>query len=189
MTSEIKLVAIVGSLRQQSFSRAVFNAATALSPANVELAEASVREIPLYDGDLEDEGDPTAVIELRRLVDEADGLIVFTPEYNRSVPAVTKNAIDWLSRYPGDSALSRAAVGIVASTPGRHDAAGVREHLSTAIRANTTQIFEDTLGIASISHKLDDAGALTNPETKERLAAWISDFATHVRAQKDVPGP
>ena len=176
----LKLVGIIGSLRRDSFNRSVFQAAIELLGPDVILSEASLREVPLYDGDLESQGDPDAVSQLKEQVASADGLIVFTPEYNRSVPAVTKNAIDWLSRLPGESVLSKSAVAIVAASPGRHEAAGVRQHLSTSIAANTKRLYEPTLGIASIGHKLTD-GRLSDEDTRSELKEWLAGFVSFIR--------
>ena len=126
MAESVNLVGIVGSLRADSFNRAVFRSAQSLVWPGVELSEASLRDVELYDADIEAQGDPPAVVTLKGQVSAADGLIVFTPEYNRGVPAVTKNAIDWLSRLPRESVLSRSTVGIVAATPGQLRCGGTR---------------------------------------------------------------
>ena len=178
--SKLHVVGIVGSLRRHSFQRAVFDAAVELASPAFDLREADIAALPLYNADVEADGDPDAVSSLKKAVGAADGLIVFTPEYNRSMPAVTKNAIDWLSRPAGASALGLSAVGIVASTPGRHDAAGVRAHLSQSVGAVTPRLFEPTLGIASISRKVAD-GVLEDEATREELAGWLHTFAEHVR--------
>ena len=184
MNESVNLVGIVGSLRAESFNRAVFVAAQTLVGPGVKLCEARLRDVPLYDGDVEAAGDPAAVITLKATVAAADGLIVFTPEYNRSAPAVTKNAIDWLSRLPGESVLSRAAVGIVAATPGRHDAQGSRTHLGQSIAANTDRLFEPSLGIASIADKLTD-GELSDEDAIQKLASWLAEFVNYLEATPD----
>ena len=108
------LIGLSGSLRQGSFNSALLRAAVGLMPADVELRIASIRGIPLYDGDLEAaEGVPAAVQALKDSIAAADGLLFVTPEYNNSMPGVMKNAVDWLSRpaadIPGCSAASRSA--------------------------------------------------------------------------------
>lgn len=179
MAESVNLVGIVGSLRADSFNRAVFRSAQSLVGPGVELSEASLRDVPLYDADIEAQGDPPAVVTLKRQVSAADGLIVFTPEYNRSVPAVTKNAIDWLSRLPGESVLSQATVGIVAATPGRHEAEGSRTHLAQSVGANTDRLFDPSLGISSVAQKLTD-GSLTDEATIQLLAGWLAAFVSYV---------
>ena len=168
----LDLVAIVGSLRGESSNRAVFETARELAPPLATIREVSLRDVPMYDGDVEAAGDPPAVVELRAAVDGADGLLIFTPEYNRSVPAVTKNAVDWLSRHPGDSALSRAKVGIVAATPGRHPAAGVRDHLATSVAANTTGLYEQSLGIGSVTRVLDGGRIADDDRSRLYGRSW-----------------
>ena len=175
----ITLAAIIGSLRADSFNRAVFEAAVQRTPDGHDLTELDISSVPFYDGDVEAAGDPAPVAALKRGVSEADGLVIFTPEYNRSVPAVTKNAIDWLSRLPGESVLRTTTVGIVAATPGRHDAAGVRDHLATSVNANTDRLFPTTLGIGSIGHKVE-AGVLTDTEALADLTTWLAAFGQFV---------
>ncbi len=176
----LSLVAIIGSLRRDSFHRSIFQAATGLLPEGVQLNEVPIAEVPLYNGDVEAAGDPDSVTILKESVDNADGLILFTPEYNRSIPAVTKNAIDWLSRMPGESPLSRATVGIVASSPGGHEVTGVRQHLADSVGANTAKLYSTSLGIASIVEKLTD-GTMTDEETRENLRGWLAGFVDHAR--------
>ena len=116
-------------------------------------------------------------------VEAVDGLIIFTPEYNRSIPAVTKKAVDWLSRRPGESVLSRSTVGIVAATPSRHDATGVRSHLSESVGGMAARLFEPTLGLSSISRKIEQS-VLGDESTADVLSAWLNDFVTFVREAK-----
>lgn len=181
----VKIAAIIGSLRVASANRLVFEAATRLIEPGVELVEIDIGDVPLFNADIEADGDPESVAALKLAVDAADGLIVFTPEYNRSIPAVTKNAIDWLSRGPGDSALSMATVGIVAATPGRNDAPGARAHLAASVGAVTKHFHEPTLGISSITRKVTD-GVLTDEETARELAGWLAGFVAVVKARRDV---
>ena len=180
MTRPLSLVAIVGSLRQQSFNRAVFRAAVELGSGELALtiAELDLREVPLYNGDVEAAGDPPAVTALKEGVTASDGLIIFTPEYNLSVPAVTKNAIDWLSRMPGESALTTATVGVVAGTVGNHEAAGVQSHLSHTLNRIAGHFHPETIGLGSLRHGVTD-GDLTDPEARARLATWLEGFRTH----------
>ena len=183
MTDPVRLVGIVGSLRAQSFSRIVFEAAAELIGPQAELTEVAIRDVPLYDGDVEVAGDPPSVTNLKESVDGADGLIVFSPEYNRGTPAITKNAIDWLSRMPRQSVLTRAAVGVVATTVGSHEAAGVRRHLADSIGANTKRFYATTLGFGSIADKVAD-GRLSDPETRSTLEMWLAGFVAHVLAHQ-----
>ncbi len=179
MTEPLHLVGIVGSLRSESINRAVFNTAVSLIGSGVELSEASLTEVPLYNGDVEDAGDPPSVVALKQAVDTADALIVFTPEYNRGVPAVTKNAIDWLSRPNGGRVLASATVGVVAATPGGHDVPGVRSHLADSIGDNALNTYETSLGLGSI-HSVTDA-QIDDEVARQQLAEWLEGFVAYVK--------
>ena len=179
MARPLSLIAIVGSLRQGSYNRAVFAAAGELVDGDVRLTEAPVTDVPFYNGDTEAAGDPPAVVALKQAVEESDALLIFTPEYNGGVPAVTKNAVDWLSRPPGDSALARATVGVIAATPGRGAAAGAIAHLGDSL-ARAGRVHDSPLGLASISRAIHD-GQLVDPEARDRLQDWLAGFVTFVK--------
>lgn len=101
------IIGIAGSLRTGSLNAALLRAAVTLMPPGTRLDIASIKGIPLYDGDVEDhEGIPPTVTALKDQIAAADGLLLVTPEYNNAMPGVFKNAIDWLSRPPADSAGS-----------------------------------------------------------------------------------
>jgi len=177
---DLELIAVIGSLRAGSSNRAVFRAARELAPAGVTITEVEIADVPLYDGDVESEGDPTSVLELKAAVAAADGLVIFTPEYNRSVPAVTKNVVDWLSRPIGEGPLAGKPVGIVAATPGGHSAAGVRDHLAVSVGANTDLLFDESLGLGGVAGAID-GNELTDPEFRRQLGSWLRVFSDHVR--------
>ena len=96
----LKITAIVGSLRSKSVNGAVARAAIEVGSTHAEIELFSVADVPLYNGDIEQVALPAAVQALHDSVGAADGVLLFSPEYNGSFPAVTKNAIDWLSRPP-----------------------------------------------------------------------------------------
>ena len=99
------VVGLSGSLRRGSLNTMLLRAARALAPDTLQVEIASIRDIPLYDGDLESErGVPDAVRALKDRIASAAGLLLVTPEYNNSIPGVFKNAIDWLSRPTADIA-------------------------------------------------------------------------------------
>src|SRR3954465_816710 len=91
-----------GSLRRDSYNGALLRAAAELLPPDHTLEIASIREVPLYDADVDAQGQPVAVEQLKERIAAADGLLLATPEYNYSVPGVLKNTIDWLSRPAAD---------------------------------------------------------------------------------------
>lgn len=96
----ITIVGIAGSLRRQSFNAALLRAAMELAPDRMSITPAAIGDLPLYDDDLRASDYPPAVEALVKAMQAADGLLFVTPEYNRSIPGVLKNAIDWASRRP-----------------------------------------------------------------------------------------
>jgi chromate reductase len=114
-----RILGISGSLRERSYNTALLRAAAELAPEGVEIEGFDLREIPLYDADVEATGDPEPVAKLRAAVAEADALLLATPEYNRGTSGVLKNAIDWLSRPALASVLRWKPVAIVGASSGR----------------------------------------------------------------------
>ena len=125
---ELSVLAFSGSLREKSYNTALLREAKRLAPAGMGIEIASLREIPLYDADVEARGMPAAVTDLSARVKSADALLIATPEYNFSIPGVLKNAIDWLSRPPLDAVLMRKPVAIVGAG-GRLGSARAQYHL------------------------------------------------------------
>ncbi|NBC66208.1 MAG: FMN reductase, partial [Bacteroidetes bacterium] len=115
---DINILTFAGSLRKASYNKALLRAAKEIAPKSMEITIFDLEGIPLYNADLEAEGDPGRVVEFKQAIQKADGLLIATPEYNHGVPAVTKNAIDWASRPPKDSPLNEKPVGILGASPG-----------------------------------------------------------------------
>ena len=183
MTDPIQLVAVIGSLRKGSLNRIVFEAATELVPEGSTLAEVPVADVPFFDGDLEGDDEPAAVVALKDAVRRADGLLFFTPEYNLSVPAVTKNALDWLSRPFGEGAISGTPTSIVAASPGGRGGQGVRESLGLSASILTDRWYPDTLGIGSVGDAISN-GRLTDPDVRATLTEWLDRFVAHARGEE-----
>src|SRR3569623_2654355 len=117
----INIIGISGSLRHGSYTSALLRTAAGLMPAQSQLPLATIRGIPLNDGDVEaNEGIPAPVAALKAAIAAADGLLLATPEFNNSLPGVFKTAIDWLSRPPGDikRVFAGMTVALIGATPG-----------------------------------------------------------------------
>jgi len=117
----VTIVGIAGSLRRASYNLMLLRAAADVMPEGVSLDIASIRDIPLYDADVEaDHGLPEPVQQLKERIAAADGLLIATPEYNNAMPGVLKNALDWLSRPPADipRVFRSLPTGVIGATPG-----------------------------------------------------------------------
>ncbi len=119
MNNQLDILALSGSLRAGSFNAKILSAAQALVPAGTAIEIYDYRDVPLYDGDVEETAYPEAAARLKDRIRRADALLIATPEYNFSVPGVLKNALDWASRPYGDSALAGKPLAIIGGGGGQ----------------------------------------------------------------------
>ena len=178
----LRLVTLLGSLRQGSYNGAIARALPALAPAGVSItALGSVGAFPLYDADLQADGFPPAVTAMADAIKAADGIIIVTPEYNYSVPGGLKNALDWLSRLsPQPFAGKRVA--IQTASPGMIGGARAQYHLrQILVFLDAYVLNKPEAMIGQVTGKVDASGQLTDQVTRDFLAAQLADFAAFVR--------
>ena len=179
-----RLVAISGSLRKASFNTALMRAAIAMAPHGVEIVEGSIRGIPLYDGDLEAEsGVPEAATRLKELVAEADGVMLFTPEYNNSIPGTFKNAIDWMTRPSSDIArvFGNKPFAITGASPGNFGTLLSQEAWLPVMRTlGTRPWFGQKLMVSKAGSVFAD-GVIVDEATEKKLRSFVEGFADFVR--------
>jgi chromate reductase len=132
MTQELKIAVLVGSLRKASISRRLAKAAMKLSKGGFAYEIVEIGVLPLYDQDLDDAA-PPAWTSFRETVSGVDGVLFVTPEYNRSVPAALKNALDVGSRPYGKSVWNRKPAAIISVSPGAMGAFGANHHLRQSL--------------------------------------------------------
>lgn len=173
------IVGISGSLRRDSFNTALLRAATAMMPDGAQLTIGSIRGIPLYDADVEAEGIPQPVTELKDAIAAADGLLLATPEYNNSMAGVLKNAIDWLSRPPADikRVFGGKPVAILGATPGNFGTALAQIAWLPVLRTLGTRPWCGRRLFVSRANKVfNESGAITDEAVKEQLQQFVCDF-------------
>ncbi|MBA2297171.1 MAG: NAD(P)H-dependent oxidoreductase [Actinobacteria bacterium] len=176
----MKVAGIAGSLRAASYNRALLAACVGLAPAGMTIEPFDLRELPLYDRDLEERGFPEPVAALRDAIATADALLVVTPEYNAGLPAVTKNAIDWASRRPTPTPLDGKPTLVLGATPGRMGTARAQAHLRASLaHAGAIVLPRPQVFVAGAGPKLVD-GVLIDVETRERVSRALAAFATFV---------
>lgn len=174
-----KVIGIAGSLREGSINGALLRAAVAVAPDGMELEVASIRGIPLYDGDLESEqGVPEVVRTLQAELARADALLVVTPEYNRSIPGPLKNALDWLSRGEGsvNSNCAGMPVGIMGIAPGRFATGFAQQALLPVFRHFAFQVYNGGQMTVADAPRVMEDGEVTDAATRERLAKYLAGF-------------
>lgn len=172
----------VGSLRKGSFSRAVARYLSSAAPKDFTMQFIEIGDLPLYNPDLDDAGTPPAAwVRLRRQVKPLDGCLFVTPEYNRSIPAALKNALDVASRPYGQNAWSGKAGGIVSVSPGGLGAFGANHQLrQPMVFLNVLLLQQPEAYIGGIEACLNEQGEVTNPQTREYLDNFMEAFARWV---------
>ncbi len=169
----MKVLGIVGSLRKGSFNRSLMNAFVAQKPEGVDMEVADIASLPFFNEDVE-ANFPAEAQTLKNQVEQADVIIIATPEYNRSVPGVLKNAIDWLSRPYGKNSFNGKKVLVVGASVGPVGAAIGQYDLKKMLLHGNAQVFgqpEFFLGVAG--SKFDAEGNLTDADTKGHITgAW-----------------
>jgi NAD(P)H-dependent FMN reductase len=175
----VKILGIAGSLRRASFNAALLRAAVEVAPAGTSIEIASIRDIPLYDADLEAQGIPPAVAELKDKVVAADALLLVTPEYNNSIPGVFKNVIDWLSRPPADAprVFANRPVTLIGASPGRFGTVQAQRSWLPVLRTlRMRPWFGTPLYVSSAASVFDAQGRLVNAEVRMHLEQLLMDF-------------
>lgn len=175
----IRALGLVGSLRRGSYNRALLRAAAALAPERVRVETFDLGPLPFYDADVEAEGDPEPVAALKRAIRGADLVLIATPEYNQSMPAVTKNAVDWGSRPPKPQAWDGKPVAIMGATPGRLGTVSAQRHLRESLAALAALVMPQPRLLVSGAGSLFEGRppALVDGETRERVASFMESAA------------
>ena len=172
----MKILAISGSLRAESYNTALARAAAGLAPDRVvvDLYE-DLALLPPYDQDLDESefGTPAAVLDLRERIEGADALFIVTPEYNGSIPGVLKNAIDWASARHRGSSFKNKTVAIAGATTGQYGAIWAQQDLRKVLGICGARVIDGELPVSTAQAKFDARGQLSDPLLAERLRAHL----------------
>lgn len=172
----------VGSLREGSFSKRIANFVSSLVPEEFEMRMIALGELPLFNEDLEGNGnEPASWVKFREEVKQVDGFLFVTPEYNRSIPAALKNALDVGSRPYGKSVWDGKPGGIISVSPGGLSAFGANHHLrQSMVVLNVLLLQQPEAYIGNVASLLDEKGAVTDERTKEFLQQYVNAFVKWV---------
>jgi chromate reductase, NAD(P)H dehydrogenase (quinone) len=183
VADEVRVLGIAGSLREGSYNRAGLRAAVELAPAGMTIETFDLAPIPLYNEDVKQQGFPPPVEALREQIRAADGLLIVTPEYNRSIPGVLKNAIDWASRPPHQP-FDGKPTAIFGVSPGTIATAVAQYHLRQCIGVlNALVLNTPSVMIGQAAGKFDDQLQLTDEPTREFIAKLLEALGAAVRRQ------
>jgi chromate reductase, NAD(P)H dehydrogenase (quinone) len=178
----IRILAIPGSLRAESYNRKLLEAARAIAPADVEVELwDGLKRVPPFDED--DENDPgAAVLELRDAVAQADAVLIATPQYNASLPGQLKNALDWASRPYATNALRGKLVAVIGASPSPSGAARAQSEARVVLGAIGAEVTDVELAVARVRGQFDDDGRLVAREPRRDLKKLLERLATRARA-------
>ena len=180
MDKKRKVAVLVGSLSKASLNRKMAHALIAVAPSSLELSIAEIGDLPLYTPDF-DADPPASVRTFRQRIAESNALLFVTPEYNRSVPGVLKNALDVGSRPYGKSAWGGKPAAVVSVSPGPIGGFGANQHLRQSfVVLNVFAMQQPEAYIGGASAMFDDQGTLTNESTRGFITKFMQSFAEWV---------
>ena len=175
------IAVLVGSLRKASFTRKMALAMAELAPASLKLEIVEIGELPHYNQDLETASPPAEWVAFRERMRVADGVIFATPEYNRSVPGVLKNAIDVGSRPRDSSVWNKKPAAVISVSPGAIGAFGANHHLrQSLVFLNMPPMQQPEAYVGGADKLFDEAGTLINPSTREFVTKYVQAYAAWV---------
>jgi chromate reductase, NAD(P)H dehydrogenase (quinone) len=180
MATPHPIVTIVGSLRKESFSLKIANALAKLAPASLKLDVTTLHGISFFNQDLE-AAPPADWLAFREKLQKSDGVLFVTPEYNRSIPGVLKNAIDVGSRPYGKSSFLGKPVGIVSNSPGPLGGVSAAKHLQNILPGISGPILgQPEIYLNGVGDAFDEKGNLTKESMQKVLQQYIDAFAAFV---------
>jgi len=175
----MKIAGICGSLRRGSFNRMLLLEAGRLLPDGVSMDVLEIRDLPLYDQDVEAAGEPGSVKAFKAGLAGADALLFATPEYNYSLPGVLKNAIDWASRPPATSPLNGKPAAVIGASGGTGGTIRAQHHLrQVAVFTNTLFLNKPEVLVAKAQDKFEANGALKDEATRAHLRKLVAALVT-----------
>ena len=178
--SHVQIAVIVGSLRKESFNRQLATAIERLAPSEFKFTHLRIDDLPMYNQD--DDGQQAAsVLLLKSEVKAAQGLLFVTPEYNRSIPGVLKNALDHGSRPYGQNAWGGKPAGVIGASVGAIGTALAQQHLRNVLAYLNVPTLGQPEGFIHAKEGLFDADGNVGEGSKKFLQGWVDAYAAWVK--------
>jgi chromate reductase, NAD(P)H dehydrogenase (quinone) len=175
---------IVGSLRKEGFALRTARALAKLAPASLKMNIVKLEGLSFFNQDLE-ANPPADWLAFRDTLQKSDAVLLVTPEYNRSIPGVLKNAIDIASRPYGKSSFNGRPIGFFGTSPGAHGGVSAVKHLQQIMPGIAGPIMQQPEAYAGmLGDAFDASGEVTKDTLKQFLATYINAFAAHVEKQR-----
>lgn len=174
-----KIAVIVGSLRKDSFNRKLAQALAKLAPAGLTFSEVEIGDLPLYNQD-DDANQAASVKRLKSEIAGADGLLFVTPEYNRSIPGVLKNALDHASRPYGQSAWGGKPAGVIGISVGAIGTSLAQQHLRNILAYLDVPTLGQPEAFLQMTDSFFEADGSIGPKSRDFLQGWMDRFVAWV---------
>jgi len=178
--STYQIAVIVGSLRKDSFNRKFANALVKLAPAEFSFKQVEIGDLPLYNQD-EDGNQAAPVKRLKAEIAAAQGLLFVTPEYNRSMPGVLKNALDNASRPYGQSAWAGKPAGVIGVSVGAAGTALAQQHLRNVLAYLDVPTLGQPEAFIQAKEGLFDAAGEIGPDSRKFLQGWMDKYVEWIK--------
>lgn len=178
------IAVLVGSLREKSYNKSLAEALESVKPKDMEFTYIDIR-MPLYSEDGENAGMPSEILKAKEIVKNADGVLLVTPEYNRGIPGVFKNAIDWVSRPYGQSSFYRKPVGIVGASATPSGTAFAQGDLRRIMLFQDAKVLgQPEVYVALASEVFDNEGKVVSDRWLKNFREYMEAFTTWVEEEK-----
>lgn len=180
---------LIGSLAHDSINRVVATALVKLAPPSLEMVEIPIRDLPLYNRD--DELDPVAAVTtFKHAVERAEGLLIVSPEYNRSIPGALKNSIDWGSRPWGHNSFARKPTGIIGASTGAIGTAVMQSSMRSVLSfLNAPQLNAPEAYLTYRPEMFGPDGTVEDDSTKKFLEHYMEEYAAFVERVLSLTAP
>ena len=182
--SPYKIAVFVGSLRKDSFNRKLANAVTKLAPPDFTFQQMRIDNLPLYNQD-DDTHQADVVLQLKNEIKSAQGLLFVTPEYNRSIPGVLKNALDNASRPYGQSAWAGKPAGILGASIGAPGTSMAQQHLRNVLAYLDVPTLGQPEAFIFVKDGLFDESGNISEGTKKFLQSWVDRYVAWIKKHAD----
>ncbi len=177
----MKILGFAGSLREGSYNKKIVKNVLKIAEelgAETEFLDLRDLNLPSFDEDVENAGFPEEAKKLNEKIDSVDAVVLSSPEYNRSIPGVLKNAIDWSSRPSGEFSFKDKPTALITASPGGRGGASAMEHLVQLMEYFGAKVPEKKLSIGVVKEKVDEKGNITDKETIAEIKTLLEQLIT-----------
>ncbi|MDR9418540.1 NADPH-dependent FMN reductase [Gracilimonas sp.] len=179
----MKILAFAGSLRTGSFNKSLLRASKELAPEEMEIHIFDLEGIPLFNADVEEEGDPERVTAFKESIRTADGILIASPEYNHGMTGVTKNAIDWASRSAKDAPISGKPAAVFGASPSVTGTARSQDQLRQSLKSVNVRCMPQPEFLLFRAHeKFDSQGNLEDLSSQKFLKKFLQACSNWVKS-------